>query len=104
MAKRLSITLEREEERVVQIFASPSTLEHAALLEWAGRRGIDTDRIGSDASLVRALIRAGAEALQERVLDVGYAALAIELTEHQHDEVREARRRYVDRSERSAPA
>jgi hypothetical protein len=99
MARRLSVTLEHEEERVVETFGSPSTPEHAALLEWAAKSGID--RIGSDASLVRALIRAGAEALRKRVLDIGYAALAIELGEVQHDEVREARRRYIDRSQRA---
>jgi hypothetical protein len=104
MPRRLSVTLESEDEKVVAAFSAPSTLEHAILLDWARERGIDAERIGSDASLLRMLIRAGADALYERALDKGYAGLAMSLSKVDEDERREARRRYTERTERAHSA
>jgi hypothetical protein len=104
MPRRLSVTLGSEDERVVAAFSAPSSLEHALLLAWAREHGIDAERIGSDASLIRILIHAGAEALSERILDLGYAELAATLSTIDHGEVREARRRYVERTERTHSA
>jgi hypothetical protein len=48
---------------------------------------------------LRALLQAGAEALKEHVLDVGYAQLAAELnTEPSNDERHAARDRYARRT------
>ena len=102
MARRISVTLELEDEEVVGAFASASTPERAALIQWAELHGLDPARFRSDASLVRALLRAGAEGLRERILDDGYAALAESLTQEEREESREARARYVERTERKS--
>jgi hypothetical protein len=102
MAKRLSISLEPDDERVLRAFAAPGTPERAALLEWVDRHDLDTPRAGSEAALVRVLLKAGAEAVQHHLLDIGYTSLAVELADVDHAEVLEARRRYADRTDRVA--
>jgi len=57
-----------------------------------------TTRIGSETSLVRTLLRAGVEHLQQGSLDAGYVTLAAEWTGEQHAEAREARRRHLKRT------
>lgn len=99
MPRRISVTLERQDEEVVDAFASESSPEHAALAEWAELNGLDPVRLGSDASVVRALLRAGAEGLRERILDSGYAALADSLTREEREESREARSRYMKQAD-----
>jgi hypothetical protein len=102
MAKRMSVTLEGEDEQALALFADPGTPEHAALSEWAIGRGLDPARFGSEASVVRALMRAGSDRLREQALDEGYAALAAATPSADRAEAHEARRRYVARTERQA--
>jgi hypothetical protein len=60
----------------------------------------DCRRNQSEADVLRALLRAGAEALQEHVLDVGYAQLASDFNDHSADaERRAARDRYAHRTQ-----
>jgi hypothetical protein len=102
MTKRMSVTLEGEDEQAVSLFAEPGTPEHTALTEWVISRGLNPARLGSEASVVRALLRAGADRLREHALDEGYAALAAGTTKAERAETRVARRRYVTRTERHA--
>jgi hypothetical protein len=99
MAKRLSLTLERDDEAKVAAFAQEGTPEREALLVWAATRGMDPDRLRSEASMLRLLVRAGVESLVEQALDAGYAELAESRTPEENAESREARRRYLTRSE-----
>jgi len=98
MAKRLSVSLDSDDERMVRAFRSSASPERAALQEWAANHGLDATLIGSEAAVIRALLRAGAEYLQQGSLDAGYVTLAAELTDEQHAEAREARRRHIGRS------
>ena len=75
------------------------------MLAWAARHDQEIPRDGSEAALARILLRAGAAAVQEHVLDLGYASLAVELgaaddASLAQAEVRESRRRYADRTDR----
>lgn len=100
MNKRMSVTLDAEDEQALAAFVDPGTIERAALAAWAVDRGIDPGRLGSDAAVIRALLRAGVHSLSERALDLGYAAIAIEANEEDGRETHEARRRYLARTER----
>ena len=69
------------------------------LRDWASEHNA-ADDIKSEAAALRALLRAGAEALKDRVLDVGYAQLATQLnTEPSTVERLAARDRYARRTE-----
>jgi len=98
----MSVTLEGEDEQAVSAFSERGTPEHAALTDWAAGRGLDPNSLGSEASVVRALLRAGADRLREHALDDGYAALAAAITKDERAETRSARRRYLARTERQA--
>jgi hypothetical protein len=76
MSKRLSLTLEPDDETTVRAFTERDTPERHALDSWARAHGLSAHRLRSDAALMRVLIRAGAEALREQVLADGYAELA----------------------------
>lgn len=56
----------------------------------------------SEASLVRILLRAGAEALREQALDIGYAELAEMTSESDRAEVGVARAWHARRSDAAA--
>lgn len=98
----MSVTLDGEDEHALSAFSDPATAEHAALLSWAADRGIDPARLGSDASVLRALLRAGAQSLSERALDDGYAALAGVMTTRDRAEALAARGRHMERIESKA--
>jgi hypothetical protein len=104
MASRLSVTLEDQDEIIVRDFSRAGSPERLALEEWAADHGFGGDGVRSDAALLRALLRAGAEALRARTLDTGYAALALSYSPGEAAETRAARRAYVDRTESSAGA
>jgi hypothetical protein len=70
-------------------------------VEAAADKGIIVRPGASEATIIRALVHAGADALRERALERGYT----ELTEiwpevHDAEETRERRRRYADRVDR----
>lgn len=99
MAKRLSVTLDAEDVRTVELFADSSSREHESLMTWARARGIDPDALTSEAALLRLLLRAGAESLRSGALDVAYASLAATLADEGSGDSRAARARYVERTE-----
>ncbi|HZI98395.1 MAG TPA: hypothetical protein VFD41_12800 [Actinomycetales bacterium] len=94
MTKRLSVTLSDDDEVALAAFSSGAG--RMTLRAWAAERGLSLGRSPSEAALLRVLVRAGAEALQVQGLDAGYAALAAELSS---SDTREARRRYVARTD-----
>ncbi len=100
MSRRITVTLARAEESSVSVFSNPRRSEHAALIAWAAQHGFTG--LGSEASVVRALVQAGAEALREDALDTGYAELAASTDQTERRERRTMRDRYVERTERSA--
>ena len=101
MSKRLSLSLEPADEAALAAFSDRDTLEHRALLEWAKAHDLDLAPVRSDASLMRVLLRAGAETLRERALDVGYAQMARDQTRDMTEvsEGRRLRQRYVLRTD-----
>lgn len=98
MAKRVSLILKDADEAVIAPFLDKGSTSFEVLRQWASER--DESNVKLEASVLRALLRAGAESLQEAVLDAGYAALAEEFNRPDADaERRAARDRYVQRAE-----
>lgn len=96
MSKRVSLILKDSDEAALAPFLSEGSAGFEVLRQWAGQRGGD---IKSEAGALRALLQAGAEALGERVLDAGYAALATEFnSDPANAERRTARDRHIRRS------
>lgn len=100
MTKRMSVTLNDEDELLIRTFAAVGTNENRSLRAWAERRGITAGESTSEAALLRLLLRAGAESLSEQVLDIAYAQLAVEIeTAADTVDSRAARARHLKRSE-----
>ena len=78
MGKRFSLTIRDVDEAVIVPYLTEGTPASDVLRRWASQHG-QVDEIKSEADALRVLLRVGAEALQERVLDAGYAELASEL-------------------------
>jgi hypothetical protein len=98
MSKRVSLILKDADEAVITPYLSEGSASFEVLRQWARRRG--EGDIKSEASALRALLQAGAEALHEHVLDAGYAQLAAEFNrEPARAERQAARDRYVHRTE-----
>jgi len=100
----LSVTLHTDEERLLAAFADKAAPEHRALVDWAVEHRLVEAAIGSDAAVLRLLVRAGAEAIQARAMDVGYAALGLSYQPGENAEHRTARQRYADRTDRHVQA
>jgi hypothetical protein len=99
MTKRLSLSLESEDEAMLARLAGENSPERRVLISWTRLRGMSPDQIRSEASLIRVLLRIGAERLREQALDEGYAQLAAERDAIEEAESHEARARYVHRTE-----
>lgn len=102
MSRRLSVSLDDEDEETLSRFSSQGSAEQRALTAWAERRDLGRQLAagsGKTASILRLLVRAGVEALEEDVLDAGYAQLASELGSAHEKETKEARRRHLRRAE-----
>ncbi|HTQ20450.1 hypothetical protein [Mycobacterium sp.] len=98
MSKRVSLILKDSDEATIAPYLSEGSPSFEVLRRWASQRG--EGDIKSEASALRALLQAGAEALREAVLDAGYAQLAEEFnSEPAHVERRTARDRYARRTE-----
>ncbi len=98
MRKRVSLILGDADERAIRPFIEAGTDEHEMLRRWAAERGDQPVR--SEASALRALLRAGAERLRDDALDTAYAGLAaIYSHDAQHTERRVARKRYTARTD-----
>ncbi|MEJ7629997.1 MAG: hypothetical protein WKF54_10440 [Nocardioidaceae bacterium] len=97
----MSVILEDADHERLEPFLSPETAEHVVLQDWVSSHG--GRELGSDAAVIRALMHAGASALHEQILDVGYAELAVLYDNDDADaERRTARRRHLDRT-KAAP-
>ncbi|MBX9642058.1 MAG: hypothetical protein K2X97_20745 [Mycobacteriaceae bacterium] len=96
----MSLILKDADEAVIAPYLSEGSPAFEVLRQWASQRGEGEGNIKSEASVLRALLQAGAEALREHVLDAGYAHLAAEFnSEPAHAERQAARDRYVRRTE-----
>lgn len=99
MGKRVSLILKDVDEGAIAPYLDEGSPSFEVLRDWARRRG--QGEITSEAGALRALLQAGAEALQEAVLDRGYAELADEFNSAAaQSERRVARDRYATRSEK----
>jgi hypothetical protein len=98
MAKRLSLSLDDQDERLLAAFARGASPERTALEAWATERDRSLSASASEAAVIRMLMRAGMEALQARTLEHGYAELADVMRESAEDS-RAARERYAARAE-----
>lgn len=99
--RRVSLTLDGPDQRAIEAFADPSRPEHATLEDWASEHGLSL-REASDAAILRALVRAGAEALRMKALDDGYDRLAAD-REASRAERRAVRDRAVKRADERLP-
>ncbi|SEB18035.1 MULTISPECIES: hypothetical protein [unclassified Mycobacterium] len=84
MSKRVSLTLGDSDMAKIGPYLVEGSAAFEALSRWASENNV-ADDIKSEAAALRALLRAGAEALGERVLDVGYAQLATEFNTEPSD-------------------
>ncbi|MCG7610744.1 MULTISPECIES: hypothetical protein [Mycobacterium] len=96
MGKRVSLILKDTDEAVIEPYLTEGSTSFEVLRQWASQRG-ESD-VKSEAGALRALLKAGAEAMREHVLDAGYAQFAEEFN-GDAAERRAARARYVRRSE-----
>jgi hypothetical protein len=103
MTKRLSLTLESEDELTLEPFTRPGTPERDALALLSTHGRLVLTEGASDAAVLRALIRVGAEAIKERILDQAYQALAEERSDQERAEQQAIRdRQRARRAERDA--
>ena len=100
MSKRVSLILGDSDEAVIAPYLNQGSPAFEVLRHWASQHDV-ADDIKSEAAALRALLQAGAEALQEHVLDVGYAQLATEFNSESANAERRAAR---NRHERRRPA
>lgn len=86
MSRRLSLTLDTDDELAITPFvvAGPER-------DWLASFAHGT--LNSDAAVLRALIRVGAQAAREHALDRGYAQWAADLSEDEQAEKRGTRAR-----------
>ncbi|HEX8758972.1 MAG TPA: hypothetical protein VF734_03125 [Pseudonocardiaceae bacterium] len=105
MPKRTTVTFDEHDQGAIASVSNPDRAEWAALVEAAAEKGITLKPGASEASIIRVLVHAGADALRERALERGYAELA-DLWPDVHDaaETQERRRRYAHRVDRVAGA
>jgi len=99
MSKRVSLILGDSDEAAIGPYLTEGSPAFEVLRHWAIQHDIAED-IKSDAAALRTLLRAGADALTEHALELGYAQLATELNvEPSNVERRAARDRYARRTE-----
>jgi predicted secreted protein len=97
MSKRTTVTLTESDVEALAAVADPARPESAALRAMADELGVEI-RDNSESALVRALLAAGAAAVQQRALERGYRELAAIYPEvHDAPEAAERRRRYARR-------
>ena len=100
---RKSIPVDEETQQLLEALRSGETREHAALTSLI--QGADATAQGrwSEAAVLAALVDLGKQALQEKVLEAEYRAMAAEQEENEEDRaVRAAQRRRRRLSPRAA--
>ncbi|MFN2494300.1 MAG: hypothetical protein ABR608_00085 [Pseudonocardiaceae bacterium] len=101
MTKRTTVTFDDHDQGALASVSDPGRAEWAALVETAADKGIIVRPGASEATVIRVLVHAGADALRERALERGYTELAEIWPEvHDTEETRERRRRYAERVDR----
>jgi hypothetical protein len=96
MSKRLSLILDDGDQAAIEPFLRAGTEHYDALLRWAATHGVNS--VKTEAAALRVLLRAGAAALREEVLDAGYLQLSVELSStEEHAELRATRRKHAAR-------
>jgi len=97
MSKRTTVSLSDHDLKVLEAVSDPTRPEAASLRVIAEELGVEI-RDRSESALIRALLAAGAAAVQQRALERGYQELA-EIYPEVHDtaEASERRRRYARR-------
>jgi hypothetical protein len=97
MSKRTTVTLTELDVEALAAVADPARPECATLRAMADELGVDI-RDNSESALIRALLAAGAVAVQQRALERGYQELAAIYPEvHDAAEATERRRHYARR-------
>ena len=104
MSKRTTVTLTDQDEETVRRFGDPEQPEGAVLIDAARELGIAIGPGASEATIIRALMAAGAAAMREQALERGYQQVAAMYAEiHDVEEEAELRRRYAERVDRLMP-
>jgi hypothetical protein len=104
MSKRTTVTLTDQDEETVRRFGDPDLPEGAALIDVAQELGIAIGPGASEATVIRALVAAGAAAVREQALERGYQQVAAMYAEvHDAEEAATRRRRYAERVDRLMP-
>ncbi|SLD27535.1 Uncharacterised protein [Mycobacteroides abscessus subsp. massiliense] len=78
MSKRVSLILRDADEAMIAPFLHRGSPAFEVLRQWANHNDHVSGDISSDAAVLRILLRVGAEAMHEQILDAGYAQLASE--------------------------
>jgi hypothetical protein len=104
VAKRTTVTMDDHDQQTLATVSDTDGPEWAMLVTLAAAHGIALRPGASEATVIRALLRVGADVLREQVMARGYEQLA-EMWSEVHDaaEARERRRRYADRIDRVMP-
>lgn len=92
VVRRVSLILSEADEAVISPYLSQDSPAAEALRRWTARQGWVSAEIPTEADVLRALLRAGADALHEQALDVGYGKLASDFAELSADADRRAAR------------
>lgn len=94
MSKRITVTLTDQDEETVRRFGDPDLPEGAVLIEVARESGVAIGPGASEATIIRALMAAGAAAVREQALERGFQQLAAVYADvHDADEAAARRRR-----------
>lgn len=78
MSKRVSLILRDADEAMIAPFLHRGSPAFEVLRQWAHHNDYAPGDISSDAAVLRILLRAGADAMHEQILDAAYAQLASE--------------------------
>ena len=78
MSKRVSLILRDADEAMLAPFLHRGSPAFEVLRQWAHHNHHSLGDISSDAAVMRILLRVGAEAMHEQILDAGFAQLASE--------------------------
>lgn len=92
VVRRVSLILREADETVISPYLSQDSPAAEALRRWTRRQGWVPAEIPTEADVLRALLRAGADALHEQALDVGYTQLASDFDDLSADADRRAAR------------
>lgn len=105
MTRRTTVTLAERELAALSTFEDRNGAEWVMLRLTADELSIPMTEKSSEATILRVLMAAGIQYINDRVLERGYAQLA-EIWDEEHDEAeaREFQRRYAERVDRNYPA